>query len=279
MKKNLISTTWLFENINHPDLIVLDASPKSNASNLKVEFKGLQIKNARKFDIKNVFSNPDGDLPNTLPSAKHFETECQKLGINTTSKIVVYDNLGIYTSPRVWWLFKIMGFDVFVLNGGLSAWINDGYETEKIIIRTYGLGNFKAIFNPKLVTKVNAMLTHLDDTDILIVDARSNERFKALIPESRENLRSGHIPNSINLPYNMLLEDEKFKSKNELEAIFKKLQIDNKKLVFTCGSGITACIIMLASELICEIKNLFMMGLGANGENYHIYQFLNNNRH
>ena len=120
MSKTLVSTHWLHENLNNPDLIILDASQSTNQAGKKSEFENLQIKDARHFDLKNTFSDPKSEFPNTLPSQENFEKEARKLGINASSKIVVYDNLGIYTSPRVWWMFKAMGHEaVTVLDGGL----------------------------------------------------------------------------------------------------------------------------------------------------------------
>ena len=109
MKNKIVSAKWLYKNLNDPDLIILDASQTKTINNTISKFQGLQIKNARFFDIKNSFSKKDTELPNMLQNSKDFEQACRKIGIHKSSKIVVYDNLGIYTSPRVWWLFKTMG--------------------------------------------------------------------------------------------------------------------------------------------------------------------------
>lgn len=253
MKNTIVSATWLHKNLNNLDLIILDASQKDNISGLKSKFEGLKIKNARFFDIKNSFSKKDAALPNTLPTAQEFEQECRKLGINKSSKIVVYDNLGIYTSPRAWWLFKTMGHkDIAVLDGGLPAWNAEGFELESITKTAFALGNFEATFNPDLVKDIEAIKSNLISKKHLLVDARSEGRFSGTAPDPRPNFKSGHIPNSINLPYTKVLENGKFKSENELKMLFNALNIEKNPLVFTCGSGITACIIMLASELVSE---------------------------
>ena len=253
MKTNLVSTKWLHKNLTNPDLIILDASQKNNISGEKTEFEDLQIKNARFFDIKNSFSKKDAPFPNTLPNAKEFEKECRNIGINKTSKIVVYDNLGIYTSPRVWWLFKIMGHkNVAVLNGGLPAWNKAGFEVEPIQKSIYNLGDFEAVLHPELVKNIDDIKTNLSSKKATVIDARSEGRFNGTAPDPRPNLKSGHIPNSISLPYSNVLEDGKFKSEETLKTIFNNLKIKEEPLIFTCGSGVTACIIMLASELVLK---------------------------
>ena len=114
----IVSSQWLFENLNNSDIIILDVSQKSLVTSKTLE-NNLQIAGARYFDLKYNFSDKGSDLPNTLPNATQFELESQKLGINASSTIVVYDNLGIYFSPRVWWMYKTMGHQkVYVLNGG-----------------------------------------------------------------------------------------------------------------------------------------------------------------
>lgn len=253
MAKNLVSVKWLHKNFKNPDLIILDASQENNVSGLIPKYKKIQIKGARFFDIKNTFSDKKSHLPNTLPSVEDFEKECQNIGINNNSLIVVYDNLGIYTSPRVWWMFKIMGHkNVAVLKGGLTGWVENYYDVEPTIIRKYLKGNFKANYNSKLKCSKEFILNNLNSENYLVIDARSEERFSGLIPEPREGIRSGHIPNSINLHYKQVLNEGKFQSKRRLFKIFKNIQSEGKSLIFTCGSGITACILFLANELVAE---------------------------
>ena len=251
MNNTIVSVKWLHENLNDPDLIILDASQTKTIHNTTSKFQRLQIKNARFFDIKNSFSRKDTELPNMLQNPKEFEQACRKIGINKSSKIVVYDNLGIYTSPRVWWLFKTMGHNtVAVLNGGLPAWHQEGFRLEPILKNTYSLGDFEATFHPELVKDIEAIKTNITAKTALVIDARSEGRFNGTVPDPRPDLKSGHIPNSINLPYTEVLENGKFKSEKTLKSIFSELKIEDNPLTFTCGSGITACIIMLASELV-----------------------------
>lgn len=260
----IVSATWLFENLENPNLIILDASPRENKSNLIPEFTNIQIKGARKFDMEMVFLDKENPIPNMIPGERIFEVECQKLGINKDSLIVVYDNLGVYTSPRVWWMFKVMGHSqIAVLDGGLSAWKNENLPTEPIRKNETFSGNFKAKYQSDLVIDSAALLENIDSKKFQVIDARSEERFCGMIPEPRENMASGHIPNSINLPFETVLEKGKMKSKKELTKIFNNLNIENQSLAFTCGSGISACIILLASELISENKNVLYDGSWA----------------
>lgn len=250
--KKIVSVDWLKEHLYDEDLILLDASFKSvdgNESHLQSE----TIPGARYFDIKGDFSDKSSDLPNTLLAESQFELECQKLGINKTSKIVVFDSKGIYSSPRAWWLFKTMGHDrVAVLDGGLPEWIEKGYLTESKKVEEYKLGNFKASYQEQLVKNYEDVLENLESKSFTVVDARSQGRFNGTEKEPRAHLKSGSIPDSKNIPYTTVLKNGKFKSESELKEIFESYAESGKDLVFSCGSGITACIIMLASEKVCE---------------------------
>jgi thiosulfate/3-mercaptopyruvate sulfurtransferase len=254
MTEPIVSSQWLFENLNNPILIILDASQKAITFEKTVE-NNLQIAGARYFDLKNNFSDTRSGLPNMLPNAAQFELEAQKLGINNNSIIVVYDNLGIYSSTRVWWMFKTMGHkNVFVLNGGFPGWIENGFPTEEKQTQQFEKGNFKVQFHSENVKDFDFIKTNLNNSNQIVIDARSSGRFNGTAQEPREGLRSGSIPNSFNIPYGDVLENGKFKSKEVLKAIFSKINPENKELIYSCGSGLTACIILLASELILPNK-------------------------
>lgn len=240
---SLISVDELQSILPNHNLIILDAS-QTNA-------KKIQIIGARVFDIKNKFSI-DGQFPNTFPTAEQFENGCQKLGIDKNSKVVVYDNKGIFSSPRVWWMFKTFGHkDVAVLDGGLPAWIQQGFETESFPIKEYTIGNFEANLQFNQVKYIEDIQQNIISEECVVIDARSEERFNGA-PESREGLRSGHIPKSKNLPYTELLENGKFKSIEDIRVYFIKIESGEKPIIFTCGSGITACILLLAYQMTFE---------------------------
>lgn len=249
----LVSIDWLYKNFDDPNLVVLDASLKNNKSKLKTDFPNIQIKGARFFDSKNRFSDIENAIPNMIPSPEVFERECRALGINRNSMIVVYDNLGIYSSPRVWWMFKAMGHDdIAVLDGGLPAWKKAGFECEPISSYAVKKGDFVANYQADLVVAAADILKNLDNKKAVVIDARSEARFRARVPEPRENLKGGHIPNSLNIPYNKVLQNGKFRPTSQLAKVFDDPAIKTKPLVFTCGSGITACIVLLAAGLVLD---------------------------
>ena len=250
MKNPIVSSAWLHEHLNDSTIIILEATLDQNQSNLENDNPDLHILGARLFDIKNNFSDTSNPLPNTFPSAMQFTSESQKLGINKNSTIVVYDRLGIYSSPRAWWMFKAMGHtNVYVLDGGLLEWIKEGYPIENKNPATYSKGNFEAKLQPGLLTNKEQILENIKTQEAVLMDARSADRFYASSEEPRTGLRSGHIPGSINVPFTELQQDGKFKSKEELTEI---LNLNDQPLLFTCGSGITACIVLLACELISD---------------------------
>ncbi|MDB4289640.1 sulfurtransferase [Flavobacteriaceae bacterium] len=246
----LVSSDWLHQNLNHPDLIILDVSLQATAEGNVPNTFLKTIPGARYFDLKNNFSELNSPFPNTLPNEIQFETECQKLGIHRDSKIVVFDSLGIYSSPRVWWLFKAMGHqDISVLDGGFPAWIHNGLPAETRVPKHYSTGDFKAILQTKYIKSYQDVLNNIRSKTFTIVDARSEGRFNGSTEDPRKYLKSGHIPNSINIPYGEVLDNGKFKSVSELKTLFDKKNIDKKELVFSCGSGLTACIVMLANVI------------------------------
>ena len=254
MLKSLVSTQWLSEHFEDENLIILYTTLVAKKETIPAEFENLKIRNARFFDLKEKFSDQDSDLPNTFPSEFQFQEECRKLGINKNSKIVVYDLLGIYSSPRVWFLFKSMGHEnVFALNGGLQEWINSGFPTVNNREEQFELGNFEAIFQPQSLIDYQGIQKNLETNTALVVDARSELRFLGKAPEPREGLRSGNIPNSCNLHYESLLENGKYKSVEELKKRLILFENENS-IIFSCGSGITACILFLAASEFMQAK-------------------------
>lgn len=246
---NIVSVKWLKDHLNHPNVVVLNGTIQKVSSNFQSEEQ--QIENARFFDIKNAFSDASAEFPNTIPSEVQFQTEAQKLGINKEDFIVVYDEFGIYSSPRVWWLFKTFGHNnVAVLDGGFPEWKAQKFPTEVKTEKQYNSGNFIAKYNPNNIVYFESLEAINKDPNFKIIDARSNDRFMCRVPEPREGLRSGHIPNSVNLPYQNILNEHKFQHKEQIASTFKDLANNNQHLVFTCGSGITASILSLAATLL-----------------------------
>lgn len=252
---SLVSVDWLLENLNNKHLIILDATITNINSNDAISSDKKQITNARFFDLKNTFSDVDAPFPNTMLSTTKFEEKAKELGINATSCIIVYDDLGIYASPRVWWMFTLMGFEnIAVLNGGLPDWKKKRYPIENPKNIKYSKGNFTSNYNSNKIAFTADVLAASENKEILILDARSAGRFFGTAPEPRNDVKSGHIPNSLNLPYEELFEGGNLKSKSELKKIFSELNPNNKPMIFSCGSGITASILDFAATLT-DFKN------------------------
>lgn len=256
LKSNLVSVDWLFKNLDEENLVILNSTIQKVTNKSKEDKpENNQIKGAIFFDIKNEFSDKKSTYPNTVLNSKEFEKKAREIGINKNSIIICYDNLGVYSSPRVWWMFKLMGFNnIAVLNGGYPEWKSKNYPIEKTSKKISKNGNFKVNYKPEKLKYTKNILASIKENSNLIFDARSNERFYATVPEPRKEVKGGHIPKSISLPYSEILENGKLKSEEALKSIFKNLNPNNKELIFSCGTGITASILALGAE-ICGIKN------------------------
>lgn len=251
IKKPLVSVNWLYQHKDATNLIVLDGTiSKVTQQKDKINIEETQIPTARFFDIKKIFSIQDAAFPNTTLESEDFESEARKLGINKDSCIVIYDTYGIYSSARVWWLFKTMGFyNVAVLDGGLPAWKKANYPIEKKQTHSFEFGDFEAKYQSEKIINSDVVLKSITNTSKQITDARSSGRFNATEPEPRKEIRSGHIPTSNSLPYSALLNNSELKSKEELEHLFQKVNPEKKEFIFSCGSGITACVLALGATI------------------------------
>ncbi len=247
---NLVSIKWLQDVINKSDLIILDATMKKKPNGESIAPPSVNIPGAKMFDFDTEICDQKSDLPHMLCSPKEFEGAVRKLGVNSHSTVVVYDAMGIFSSPRAWWMFKMMGHDqVFVLDGGLPKWIEANYPTESGYSAATSTGNFCSNFRPEQVFTDKQVLANLNNKEIQILDARSTARFLAEEAEPRKELKGGHIPNSYNLPFTELLNKGYFKDKAELSQILASLITkEMKKMVFSCGSGVTACVLSLAAD-------------------------------
>jgi len=247
----IVSVAWLEAHKNAENLIILDGTiNKVFDASLK------QIPNARLFDIKKKFSDSSNPFPSAFPSQEQFEKEARNLGVNNDSAIVVYDDKGIYSSARVWWLFKAFGYtNVAVLNGGFPAWKNAELPTETMTNYSGEVGDFTAKLQPEFMQFFKDVKQASKTKSHTIIDARSAGRFNCTVPEPREGLRMGTIPNSVNLPFTDLLVDGVLKPKAELETAFSILAHKEDPIIFSCGSGLTACVLALAAT-ISGYKNL-----------------------
>jgi thiosulfate/3-mercaptopyruvate sulfurtransferase len=251
--KTLVSTDWLAAHLGDPDLRILDATyflPGVDRD-ARAEYDQAHIPGARFFEIDDV-SDHRSDLPHMAPPVEKFMSRMRQMGVGDGHQVVVYDTHGLFSAARVWWLFRLMGqYDVAVLDGGLPKWLAEGRPTEDLppMIRDRHMTVRREAHRVKDVTQV-AAASKLGDYTIL--DARAPGRFRGDEPEPREGLRAGHIPNSRNVPYSTLLNDDgTMKSPDALRAIFDAAGADLTKPVITsCGSGVTAAVINLALERI-----------------------------
>ncbi|MGB5444455.1 MAG: sulfurtransferase, partial [Psychromonas sp.] len=190
-------------------------------------------------------------LPHMLPSESDFQTSVQNLGINQNSAIVVYDSIGTFTSPRVWWMFKTMGFEnITVLDGGLPGWKEKSLAVESgSSIHAVTKGDFIARYQSQLICSAAEVLQATTTDQQCIIDARPAARFLGQSPEPRAGIRIGHMPNAKNLPSATVLENHKMKDAYQLALIFEAITPRDKKVIFSCGSGVTACILALAATL------------------------------
>ena len=241
----LVSVEWLHKHMNAENLIILDGTI-NKVYDISLE----QIPNARLFDIKKKFSNVSDPFPSAFPSLELFQKSARELGVKNDSAIVVYDDKGIYSSARVWWLFKAFGYNnVAVLNGGFPEWKKANYNTELMHNYDGGLGDFIANLQPNYMQFFDDIETASKNKTHKIIDARSSGRFNCEVPEPREGLRMGTIPNSVNLPFTDLLEDGVLKNKKDLAKAFYMVAEQDDPIIFSCGSGLTACVLALGAEL------------------------------
>ena len=250
-KSPLVSVEWLKQNINNPKLVLIDATlGHSIAHGATNSLTVKTIKGAVHFDLNKNFTNLNSPFPHMMPPEMEFQSEARKLGINSESLIVIFDQKGIYSSPRVWWMFKSMGHqNTVVLNGGLPAWQESNGDTSSNYSKSK-IGNFVAKFDPMYFVDSDFVLESITThNDLYLVDARSERRFLALDPEPREGVRAGHIPTASNLPFEQVLKNGYLKETAELKKIFSDQFPLPIPIVFSCGSGVTACILALAASV------------------------------
>jgi len=263
----IVTTAWLERNLDNKKLILLDASMSKIVGKKPIVYTEAKfIPHSRRFDLEEVFCDLASAQNNAFPSPEHFTREARKLGINTDSLVVIYDNQGIYSSPRAWWIFQAMGFkNAVVLNGGLPQWLEEKRPTVSALSnKSIKLGNINGFYQQALVCDAHYVLQSLPQHTSSIVDARSAMRFSGQAPEPRAGVRSGHIPKALSLPFAEILDIHCFKSQQQLTEIFSKLGIQkNTQAIFTCGSGITACIIMLAAHIAGMTKTSLYDGSWA----------------
>lgn len=251
--KTLVSTEWLEAHLKDPDLRVLDGSWFLPAMGIdaKAGYAAAHIPGARFFDIDDISDNRSA-LPHMAPPVEKFISRMRAMGVGDGHQVVVYDQHGIFSAPRVWWTFRLMGkTDIAVLDGGLPKWLAEGRPVEDMppIVRDRHITVQRNAALVKDVTQV-AHASKLGDHEIL--DARPAGRFTGAEPEPRPGLRQGHIPGAKNIPWSSLLNgDGTMKSPEDLRALFTATGVDlAKPAICSCGSGVSAAMIALALERI-----------------------------
>ncbi|WP_170246313.1 sulfurtransferase [Colwellia hornerae] len=240
------------------NILLLDASipPVGNMCSPEKQWPDFTLPYAKRFDLNKNFSDLSNPLPHTMPSAEHFQQQARALGVMTDSQIVVYDDQGLFSAARAWYMFRAMGHkNVAVLDGGLPAWLASGYSVSSAASFVTDSGNFTATFCKEYFFSSQNIVSNLNAQEHLIVDARAKERFKGKVAEPREGIRSGHIPCSVNLPFSDLSYNGHLLAKNILAERFKAINSPGKPMVMSCGSGVTACVLALTAEM-CGYKQV-----------------------
>lgn len=245
----LVSTEWLAHELGAPDLIVFDASAylPNEPKNAREQYLLAHVPGARLFDIDD-FSDPDTPLPHTVPSQGRFARLAGAQGVDNRSRVVVYDQKGLFSAARAWWLFRYFGHaQVAVLDGGLPKWLAENRATEVGEPSAASPRPFQATVHTSKLKGLGDVLDAVERNDALILDARAANRFDGSSAEIRPGVASGHIPGSRNLPYARLLHDDHtFLPAHSLRQVFTSLGADGGLPVITsCGSGVTAAVLLL----------------------------------
>lgn len=249
----LVSTEWLAAELGAPDLRVLDASffLPGSGRNARAEYEAAHIPGAGFFDI-DAIADPDSNLPHMLPPAFLFASRARALGLGDGERIVVYDNSPLHSAARAWWMLKAFGArHVAMLDGGLQKWTAEGRPVEAGVPEARR-GHFTPVLDDALVVDKARMLELIGDEGHVILDARSAARFAGDEAEPRPGVTPGHIPGSRSLPQGSLFNaDNSMKRDDELRAAFDAAGVDlSKPLVTTCGSGVTAAVLLLGAHLL-----------------------------
>jgi thiosulfate/3-mercaptopyruvate sulfurtransferase len=248
----IVTTDWLAARIGDSDLVPVDGSfyLPSHKRDAAAEYEAGHIAGAARFDVDSI-SDHDNPLPHMLPTAEQFARDVGALGISEKDTIVVYDGVGMFSSPRVWWTFRLFGAEnVFILEGGFPKWKSEGRSLET------GPGKrtpktFHAQKPAAVVASLNDVKAALDADSAQIVDARPADRFRGETPEPRTGVRRGHIPGSRNVPSTTLVENGSLLPPDRLREAFAAGGVDvDRPVIASCGSGVSAATIWLAFDAL-----------------------------
>lgn len=249
----LVTTDWLAGELGKPDVVIFDATkylPNESKDGL-AEFRRAHIPGARYFDIDQI-ADTDTDLPHMVPTPGRFAKLMGRLGVSNASRVVFYDQKGLASAARGWWLMGLFGHDnAAVLDGGLPKWQREGRRVEDGDPPAPQPSDYRPDYRAARLRGIGDVLRNVGTQAELVLDARAPGRFTGEVPEPRAGMRSGHIPGSASLPYTDLLNgDGTFRSEAELRARFAQAGADGSRpIVTSCGSGVTACILTLGLRL------------------------------
>jgi thiosulfate/3-mercaptopyruvate sulfurtransferase len=248
----LVSTDWLAERLDKPDVTIVDGSFYLPALNrdAKAEYLAGHIPGAVFFDI-DAIADHSTDLPHMLPGATMFSDEAGKLGIGKGDTIVVYDGAGLGGAPRVWWTLRVFGADkVHILDGGLPKWKAENRPTESGAARR-APRRFEAELDTSAVAMTSDIQRVLMERSAQVVDARPAERFRGEAPEPRPGVRPGHMPGALNVPVTGLIENGRLIAPERIKEKFEAGGVDlDKPVITSCGSGVTAATLWFALDAI-----------------------------
>ena len=248
----LVTPSWVAEHLDDPGVVILDATLPpvgvSPAIDTHARYLEKHIPSALFFDIE-YLSDHSTSLPHMLPTPENFSREMSALGVGDQMQIVIYEQEGIFSAPRAWWMFRTFGAQhVSILDGGLRAWMEEGFP-----IHTGSGHRNPAIFHSRLnrdAVKGFPQIQQLIAKHAQILDARSSGRFNGALPEPRPGIDSGHMPGATNVPFIELLDDGRMKSDVGLREYFSAKGVDlEQPVTTTCGSGVTAAVIALGLEI------------------------------
>jgi thiosulfate/3-mercaptopyruvate sulfurtransferase len=249
---HFVSTTWLAERLGDPGIAIVDGSwhLPPTGRNGREEYLAAHIPGAAFFDI-DAIADPSSGLPHMLPSAEAFAVAVGALGIGDGQTIVVYDQLGLFSAPRVWWTFRTMGArDVKILEGGLPKWLAEGRPTASGASLPEPK-HFTAVLDDRRVATLFEVEKALSTGSAQVLDGRPADRFRGDAPEPRPGVRPGHIPGSKNLPFAAIVENGTLVSPERIAAALAAADIDlDRPVVTTCGSGVSAAILWLALDAL-----------------------------
>jgi len=253
MESPLISVTSLFAKSKEENLKIIDVSMKTVIGKQPIINTSLTvIPNSIYLDLSSDLVDTANQTVHAFPLKEQVLDALLKLGITQKTTIVLYDKQGIYSSPRVWWVLRSFGVEnVYILDGGLPAWIKQGYPTSsKYNECPMSLNAPSLTYSDNAVVTKQQVLDNISNPKFSVLDVRASSRFLGEVQDPRKGVRSGHIPKSINFPFETVLNDNKYKSPEELQNIFSEISNDKSvQLAFSCGSGITACITLVAALL------------------------------